>query len=188
MQVSCSFYSNVFCHISSPAYSLFVYVIVSSSVLFLVTHFLSPTYKPGTQSGVLDLTSHHLSPKASIAIAEALRPDSSFITAIFGDCMLGDEGCCVIMEALKSNRTVTTLDLRYVNASFSFSFMLLLYESMSVDSSFIHYLYAFRGNNIRSDGATALAALLRKNVTIAKYYSPLSPVLIVLSNAYPGCL
>lgn len=73
----------------------------------------------GEQSGVLDLTAHHINPKSAIAIAEALRADASFTRVALRDCMLGDEGCCVVVEALKSNRYVTHLDLKYVSILFA---------------------------------------------------------------------
>ncbi len=84
-----------------------------------VNNFSFKSFPSGEQSGVLDLTAHHVNPKSAIAIAEALRTDASFTRVALRDCMLGDEGCCVVVEALKSNRYVTHLDLKYVAIFFA---------------------------------------------------------------------
>ncbi|TPX34933.1 hypothetical protein SmJEL517_g02626 [Synchytrium microbalum] len=83
---------------------------------------------------ILDLTSQTLSTKVCASLAFALADDKEFTKLIFRDAYVGDEGCALIANALKTNLTCAHLDLR--------------------------------GNNIRSDGATALAQLLRVNSCI----------------------
>ncbi|TPX44697.1 hypothetical protein SeLEV6574_g04331 [Synchytrium endobioticum] len=92
---------------------------------------------------ILDLSSQTLSSKICAALGNALAEDKTFTKLIFQDAYIGDEGCIMIANALKTNMTV-----QVSNTSASTPVLNL------------------RGNNIRSDGATAISQLLRINSCI----------------------
>ena len=60
----------------------------------------------------LDLSGHALSIKEISCIAYALAKDVIFTKLVFSDSFMGDDGCIILANALKTNTTATLLDLR----------------------------------------------------------------------------
>jgi Ran GTPase-activating protein (RanGAP) involved in mRNA processing and transport len=81
------------------------------------------------KTDALNLSGHTVSAKLCAAIGNAIKDDVNYKELIVGDAFLGDDGCIHIAAGVKTNTTLTKLDLR--------------------------------GNNIRSDGATAISQMLK---------------------------
>eukprot|EP01135_Chromosphaera_perkinsii_P005277 Nk52_evm3s331 gene=Nk52_evmTU3s331 len=60
----------------------------------------------------LNLSPSNISLKACLALSKALREDSFFTEINLGDCLLGDDGVCLVASALKTNTAVRVLNLR----------------------------------------------------------------------------
>eukprot|EP00158_Paraphelidium_tribonemae_P005522 Partr_v1_DN27383_c0_g1_i3_m46351 putative leucine rich repeat containing 45 len=69
--------------------------------------FASPHYQRE-----LDISNQTLTLKMAKALADAIHNDSLFIKISLADCLLGDDGCIAVCNALKENSTLEILDLR----------------------------------------------------------------------------
>ena len=59
----------------------------------------------------LDLLNNHLGEEAGLALAEALKSNSSLASLNLNSNQLGEKAGLAVAEALKSNSTLTNLDL-----------------------------------------------------------------------------
>ncbi|KAI8804314.1 hypothetical protein BJ742DRAFT_872004 [Cladochytrium replicatum] len=85
-------------------------------------------------AATIDVRGQALSVKACTALAAGIAEDAIFERYMLGDAFLGDDGCIILANALKTNTAALYVDLR--------------------------------GNNIRSDGATAVAQMLKVNTSL----------------------
>ena len=60
----------------------------------------------------LNLSNHTLTLATCDVLAKALSHDLAFVSVIFSDCMLNEEGAKILLSGLKKNTTIQLLDLR----------------------------------------------------------------------------
>ena len=76
----------------------------------------------------------------------------------FTDNQIGDDGAKAISEALKTNQSITHINLSCMNTNSHFQL-----NSLSLT---LNYIFHFIGNKIGDDGARAISEALKTNQSI----------------------
>ena len=85
----------------------------------------------------------------------------SFLFTSIGN-NIGETGAASLSESLKSNTTLTELDLSSEDKKKKKT------QKTSINNSLFSLLFTSTGNNIGDSGATSLSALLKSNTTLTK--------------------
>ncbi|KAL0229657.1 hypothetical protein GEMRC1_009722 [Eukaryota sp. GEM-RC1] len=111
----------------------------------------------------INLYNNSIGPEGAIAIAEALKVNSSLSTINLYNNSIGPEGAIAIAEALKVNSSVSTINL--YNNSIGPEGAIAIAEALKVNSSVS--TINLHSNSIGNEGAIAIAAALKVNSSVS---------------------
>ncbi|KAL0244722.1 hypothetical protein GEMRC1_008804 [Eukaryota sp. GEM-RC1] len=112
------------------------------------------------------LENNSIGPEGAIAIAEALKLNSSVTRIYLGNNSIGPEGAIAIAEALKLNSSVTRIYLG--NNSIGPEGAIAIAEALKLNSS-VSQIY-LHNNSIGNEGAIAIAEALKLNSSVSQIY------------------
>ncbi|KAL0245000.1 hypothetical protein GEMRC1_009080 [Eukaryota sp. GEM-RC1] len=118
------------------------------------------------EASTIDLRNNSIGPEGAIAIAEALKVNSSVSRIYLHNNSIGPEGAIAIAEALKLNSSVSDIYLH--NNSIGPEGAIAIAEALKVNSSVSVTRINLSNNSIGPEGAIAIAEALKLNSSVTR--------------------